>query len=308
MHWTHYRPSKKAVFWALMLVSALSVFLPPKLTNSPKHASTQLLAPLQDFARLLTFQTRVPADPDRHVDPDPALMHQLASQTLQVKQLREDIERLQGLHDHSIPKALQAHVVAWDIVSTRDSAVIERGRELGVNTRDWVESHVFLDKGSNAADLRAGMKVIAREVLLGRIDFVSPYMSRVRLFSDVDSLPLSVRFVGYRDGELRTVEFPCTLSGIGRGQMIVRDVPYEFIDAASTDGGAETRIRVDDFVMSDPSLQGLPVPIVVGQVTQIRADPAQRLVYDVIVESTVHRDDIRYVHIIPLINDAVAMD
>lgn len=307
MHWTHYRPSKKAVFWALMLISALAVFLPPKLTNSPKHASTQLLAPLQDLARLLTFETRVPDAPGQVAKPDPAILNELASKTMQNEQLRDDLQRMQSLRDRSISAAMQAHVVAWDIVSMRDSAVIERGNELGVNKRDWVASHVFIDHGE-AAGLVSGETVIAKEVLLGRIDFVSPYMSRVKLFSDVDAKPIEVRFTGFRDNEQRVVPFPATLHGLGRGKMIVRDVPYDFIDAASESSGTQMRIRVGDFVTSEPGKLGLPVPLVIGRVTEIRQDPKERLVYDVIVESTINRDDIRYVHVIPRIPNAVAMD
>ncbi|MCB9852472.1 MAG: hypothetical protein H6819_05205 [Phycisphaerales bacterium] len=290
-----------------MLVSALAVFLPPGLTNAPKHASTQMLGPLQDLARFLTFRGRVPKDPKLVAEPDAAIMHELASKAVQNEQLREDLERMQTIRDRSIPAALQAHVVAWDIVSMRDSAVIERGTELRVSTSDWVASHVFVDRG-DAAGVRAGEAVIAQEVLLGRVDFVSPYMSRVKLFSDVDAKPIEVRFAGLRQGEMRLVDFPCTLRGLGRGQMIVRDVPYEHIDAASEAVGDQTRIRVGDYVASAPGQLGLPVPIVVGQVTEIRHDPKQRLVYDVIIESTIKRDDIRYVHVIPLIPNAVAMD
>lgn len=291
-----------------MLVSALAVFLPPGVTNSPKHASTQLLAPLQDLAQFLTFRTRVPKDPALIAEPDPAILRALASRTMQVEQLQQDLERLQVIRDRSIPAALQAHVVAWDIASLRDSAVIERGTELRVGKSDWVASHVILDRG-DAAGLRAGQAVIAQEVLLGRIDFVSPYMSRVKLFSDIDAQPLSVRFAGLRDGELRPVDFPCTMSGRGRGEMVVRDVPYEFIDAVSEEPGNETRIRVGDFVTSSPNEQlGLPLPMLVGQVTKIQHDPKQRLVYDVIIEPNIDRDDIRYVHVIPLIPNAIAMD
>ncbi|HPF39265.1 MAG TPA: rod shape-determining protein MreC [Phycisphaerae bacterium] len=290
-----------------MLISALAVFLPPSLTNAPKHASTQLLAPLQDLARFLTFRGRVPKDPQDTAAPDPAILHELASRTAQNEQLRQDLERMQRLRDRSIPAALQAHVVAWDIVSLRDSAVIERGSELRVSRSDWVASHVFVDRG-DAAGLRAGEAVIAQEMLLGRIDFVSPYMSRVKLFSDVDAQPVEVRFEGLRKGEMHFVDFPCTLRGLGRGQMIVRDVPYEYIDAASEPVDDRTRIRIGDFVTSAPGQLGLPVPLVIGHVTEIRQDPKQRLVYDVIIEATVQRDDIRYVHVIPLIPNAVAMD
>lgn len=290
-----------------MLISALAVFLPPSLTNSPKHASTQLLAPLQDLARLLTsFGSRPSTSLAPRAEPDPAIMHELASKTMLNEQLRADLERMQGIRDLSIPAALQAHVVAWDIVSTRDSAVIERGNELKVSESDWVTSHVFLDRGDAA--VRSGQAVISREVLLGRVDFVSPYMSRVKLFSDIDAKPIKVRFEAIREGESRVVDVPCTMRGLGRGQMIVRDVHYEYIEAASDALDGKTRIRVGDYVTSEPNQLGLPVPLVVGHVVEIRHDPKQRLVYDVIIEPTVNRDDIRYIHVIPLIPNAVAMD
>lgn len=304
MHWAHYRPSKKAVFWSLMLVSALTVFLPPRITELTKH-TTQLLTPLQDLARFVTFQARVPAEPT--VDPvDSPIARELASKTVQISQLRDDLARMQSIHDLSITAALQAHVVAWDIASMRDSAVIERGSELGVRSRDWVATRLVIDRGETAG-LRAGDTVIAQESLLGRVELVSPYMSRVKLLSDVDSEPVYIRFAGLRDGEMRLLPTPATLHGMGRGQMIVRDVKYDLIETAGEPGDG-MRIRIGDLVTSSPGEMGLPVPLVIGRVVEIRQDPKQRLVYDVIVEAGAARDSIRYVHVIPLVPNAVAME
>jgi len=304
MHWAHYRPSKKAVFWSLMLLSALAVFLPPRMTNVTKHA-TQLLTPLQDLAQFVTFQARIPGAPTTDPDDTP-LARELASKSVQITQLRGELARMQTIRDLSIPAALQAHVVAWDIASMRDSAVIERGSELGVRSRDWVATHLVIDRGG-ATGIRSGEAVIAQETLLGRVELVSPYMSRVKLLSDLDSQPVEIRFVGLRGDEMRMLPTPATLHGLGRGQMIVRDVPYDLIDTGgnSTDG---LRIRIGDLVTSAPDQIGLPVPLVIGRVVEIRKDPKERLVYDVIVESTAERDTIRFVHVIPLVPNAVAMD
>ena len=304
MHWTHYRPSKKAVFWSLMLISALAVFLPPRLTDKTKHA-TQLLTPLQDLARFLTFHTRVPAAPAAG-QTDPALVRELASKAVQIKELRDDVARLQLIRDMSIQAALQAHVVAWDIASMRDSAVIERGSERGVHDRDWVATHLAIDRG-DASGIRGGEAVIAQEALLGRVELVSPYMSRVKLLSDVDADPIEIRFVGVRDGETRMMPTPATLRGIGHGRMIVRDLSYELIET-SGEASDTMRLRIGDIVTSAPGQVGLPVPLVIGVVAEIRQDPKERLVYDVIVNAAADRDEIRYVHVVPLVPNAVVLD
>ncbi|MFQ5430011.1 MAG: rod shape-determining protein MreC [Phycisphaerae bacterium] len=300
------RPSKKSVFVVLMLLSAVSVFLPPQVTDAAKH-TPQLLVPFQDLVYYATHWasrsvSRIgEGDTFARQDHD-ALMRQIVSQAGLIEQLRDENRRLGALRHRAIPLALQAQVVARDIAEWRRSLLIERGSELGVRRKDWLASHLFLDQG-RFSHVRQGQAVIAREVLLGRVEQVSPYMSRVQLFTDVNCPPIEVRVGAPRDGGFEFVDYPCSLRGRGRGEMAILDVDYHHVRAEPDEnaGSGPRRIRIGDYVCSAPGQLGLPEPMVIGRVVAFEQDPTKRLVFDVIVKPDVPLDQIRYVHVIPLL-------
>jgi len=296
-----------------MVLSAVAVFLPPWLTDASKHG-TQLLVPLQDAAYYAThWAAKSVADIGNPQAADQAreqaLMNELASQAGLIEQLREDNERLGGLRKKAIPFALQVQVVARDIAAWRDSLLVERGSELGVRREDWAASRLFLNQGA-LNQVQEGQAVIAREILLGRVEEVSPYMSRVQLFSDLDSPPIEVRVGSMRDGEFEFVDYPCSLRGRGRHQMVIKAVDYRYIDgqAESTAEDGKRRIKVGDYVCSAPGQLGLPQPMVIGRVTEISRDPQRRLVSDVLVAPAIDIDQLRHVNVIPLIPTEVAIE
>lgn len=308
----HYRPSKKAVFAWLMTLSAIAIFLPPEVTNASKH-STQLLVPMQDLVYFATHWTsrsvsRNVQTQEKKQQAEDALIRQLISHAATIEQLREENLRLGALRNKAIRRAMLAQVVAQDATGWRSSLLVERGSELGIHRKDWVSSQLFIDQG-RVNDADEGQAVIAREVLLGRVAQASPFMSRVQLLTDVDSPPIEVRVGGLDDGRPEFVDYPCSLHGRGSGKMVIRDVEHSYIvseDRAKEDG--KRRIRVGDYVCSAPGQLGLPEPMVIGRVVAIEADPKERLVYDVVVESTISLDAVRHVHVIPLIPTEVAME
>ena len=323
---SHYRPSRKTVFWGLMGLSTLTLLLPPKVTDGAKHG-LQLLVPLQDVVYFLTFQGAKKVEhigaPELELEQRiTGLQNEVVSQAGLIQQLQIENAALSAVRNKSIPRALQAHVVGRDIVEWRDSLLIERGSKLGVNPQDWIASRMFINQGA-INDVAEGCAVISREVLLGRIEQVSPYMSRVCLFSDVNSAPIKVRVGGFQDGRFQAVDYPCSVHGRGRGEMIIRNVDYRHIEkdaigdnGTESDGSSDTPltpdrsrgIRVGDYVYSAPGQLGLPAPMVIGRVTQIVEDPSRRLVYDVVVSSSIRLDEVRTVSVIPLIPTDVAMD
>lgn len=297
----------------LMVLSAVTVLLPPGLTDASKHG-TQLLVPLQDLAYFATHWaaqsvSSIGEPRDRDAQTEDALMHEIASQAGLIEQLRSDNQRLGGLRKKGIPFALQAQVVARDIAAWRDSLLVQRGSELGVHRKDWAASRLFLNQGSFNR-VRQGQAVIAREVLLGRVEQVSPYMSRVQLFSDVDSPPIEVRVGQMRDGRFEFVDYPCSLRGMGRGKMMIQAVDYRYVREAkeATEQDGKRKIGLGDDVCSAPGQLGLPQPMVIGRVTGIERDPKRRLVFDVVVEPAVAIDRIRNVNVIPLIPTEVAIE
>ena len=313
MHLRGYRPSKKAIFVALMTLSAVALFLPPGIAGASKHG-TQLLVPLQDAVYYATnWAGRSLAKNDERRDEiqsiDEGLTRQLASQAVRIEQLQAENERLGRIRNKGIRRALQAQVVAHDVAAWRDSYLVDRGSELGVHRQDWVASRLLLNQGY-LNKVEEGRAVIAREVLLGRVEQVSPYMSRVQLFTDIDSPPIEVRVGAIRDGRFEPVDYPCSLRGIGRGKMLIQHVDYRHVhdESESAEDDGKRRISVGDIVCSAIGQLGLPQPMVIGRVTAIRKDPRERLVYDVVVEPEVSPNDVRHVHVIPLIPMEIAME
>lgn len=306
MRWLEYRPSRKTVVTLLMLLSALSLVFPPKITDAPKH-TMQLLAPLQDLVSFLTFNASrsLKQAQDPTIDERTAiegLRHQIASQAGMIEQLKQEKERLGGIRDKFIPRVLQAQIISRDIAEWRDSILVERGSQLGLRPKDWIASRLFINQGS-VNSVEQGQAVIAQEVLLGRVEQVSPFMARVQLFSDIDCPPVEVRIGSLTPAGFEFVEYPCSIRGHGRGQMIIKDVDYRYIgDVPGNEHDPKIRkIRVGDDVCSAPSQLGIPEPMVIGRVVKLQENSKKRLVYDVIVEPAISVDDVRYVHVIPLI-------
>ncbi len=300
--------SQRTIFILLMIFAALAMLAPRGWTDPIKHV-TQVVVPAEDLsfsashkaaARLEELDREAEA---RHDNRAEVLMRELASEAALSDQLRKENDRLRALREeYRIPPSvpiLPAKVVAHDIVAWRDSALIQRGSLRDVSFKDWVTSRLFLDQGA-ATGAGEGHAVLAREALIGRIEQVSPYMSRVQLFSDVDCPPIAVQ-IGSIDGTLvRLVDYPCSLRGEGRGRMKIADVPYKYIQTEDSTTSAEQppRIKPGDVVFSAPEHLGLPVPLAIGRVESVEGNPKKRLVYDVHVVPVVSLKELRDVYII----------
>jgi cell shape-determining protein MreC len=309
MPWSDYKPSKRAVFAGLMVLSALALALPRDWSDALKNAGQLLVAPMDWLYRLshgaAASVSRLNPAFNHDAKEQQVLLHQLASQVATTEQLREENARLRALRDGGLSVSLPllpAKVVARDVVAWRDSVLIERGSTRGVGRRDWVASRFFVDQG-RAAGLEEGQVVLAGECLLGHVEQVSPYMSRVQLLSDIDGPRTEVRVGARRGQSFEFVDYPCSLRGHGRGRMIIEDVPYQYVEATAIrePGPDQRRIRVGDLVFTSPGQLGLAVPLVVGEVIELVENPKKRLVVSLLVRPPVPIDRIREVFIIPLV-------
>lgn len=306
-----FKLSQRSIFILLMVGSVLALLVPRGWTDPIKHL-TQVVVPAEDLsysaahgaaAGLNELDRNVAAKRDSLSE---MLTRELASETAFSEQLRQENERLRALRrEYRIPPSvpiLPAKVVAHDIVAWRDSVLVERGSLRDVSFKDWVTSRLFLDQGA-ASGASEGHAVLASEALIGRIEQISPYMSRVQLFSDVDSPPIAVQ-IGSIDGSLvRLVDYPCSLRGEGRGRMKIANVPYKYIQTDDNDRSAEQppRIKPGDMVFSAPEHLGLPVPLAIGRVESVEENPKKRLVYDVHIVPVVPLKELRDVYIISTI-------
>lgn len=312
MRISQYRPSKQATYAGLMALSTLAILLPPRLTDGTKHG-TQLLVPLQHVAYALTFKSLNALEAARRQDAPAApaaaaLQNIIASQAVKIEQLEEEKARMGQIRTRARTRALQAQIVARDLVAWRDTVLVDRGSEGKVRKRDWVASRFFIDQG-DLSDVQQGSAVIAKDVLLGRVEMVSPYMSRVQLFSDLDFKGIEVRIGDYVQGGFKLVDHANMLIGLGDGRMGIENVDYRVVQLpheAPPDDGV-VRIAIGSWVCSAPGTLGLPEPMVIGRVAAIEEDRRQRLVHKLIVEPALAIDDVRYVHVIPLLSTEIPM-
>jgi cell shape-determining protein MreC len=307
MAWHRFRPTRGGVFAALLAISAIALFLPPTWSNSLKHVA-QLLVPASDLAKsagafALQPLRRAAITDDTSGDAQ-VLLRELASQTALTAQLREENDRLRALRDQQLPPAiplLDAKIVARDVALWRDAILVARGSARGVKRHDWVASRLFVNRG-RASGLDEGQAVLARQCLLGIVEQVSPYMSRVQLLSDIDGPRVEVRIARVVKDRLRIMDYACSLRGAGRGRMTIENVEAQYVQLDATEPEAKLqRIRAGDLVLTAPGQLGLPVPLTIGKVAAIEENPRKRLVYHLSVDPLVAVGEIRDVFIVPLV-------
>ena len=238
MSWPRYRPSKKSVFVSLMILSGLAILLPNSWTDPLKHI-VQALVPAQDF---LTGVTRKAITSVEGLDPDSArrdwdrreraLKNTIVSQGGRIQGLLDENAKLSALREGGLGRTiplLLVRVVAHDIVAIRDAVLVNRGSSRDVRLKDWVASRFFVDRGEFDG-INSGHAVLAGESIVGRVEFVSPHMSRVQLLTDVDAKPIEVRIGKIEDGKLDAVDYICSLRGHGAGEMVITDVHLHLPD------------------------------------------------------------------------------
>lgn len=308
MSWHRFHPTRGGVFTLLLAISAIALFLPPAWSDSLKHVA-QLLVPASDLAKSAgDFALRPLRSAASGVDgagDTEALLRELASERALIAQLQEETDRLRALRDHQLPPAiplLDAKIVARDVAQWRDAILVARGSSRGVKRHDWVASRLFLNRG-RASGVDEGQAVLARQCLLGVVEQVSPYMSRVQLFSDIDSPRVEVRVARAAKGRVQLFDYACSLRGAGRGRMTIENVEAQFVqpDADAEPEAKSPRIRLGDLVLTAPGQLGLPLPLTIGKISAIEENPSKRLVYHLSVEPMVNVGELRDVFIVPIV-------
>jgi cell shape-determining protein MreC len=285
------RPSKPTVFKLLMLGAAVLMLLPTDLL-APLRNATQLLALPQLVARESGLQVTQrfrsiaasPVSPEQHelaLREKAALENQNVSLHQQVTELQGLVEELAHTRRHGFPPQgvlIPARIIGLDAAAGRDSLIISKGRSRNVKMGDWVASRLFLEIGTGDG-VREQLLVLAQECLIGWVEQVSPWASRVVLLTDVlANRAMPIRIASRENGlPLLADNLPVNfaLRGAGHGKMVVSDIPREFVDAG--------QIRIDDLVVSDPANPDLPVSLVVGRITELSHNRKKPLYYDAVV-------------------------
>lgn len=326
MRWLRHTPPKTLIFWGLIVLSAVSLALPAGWSDGLKSL-TQLLVPPQDWLHRTARRTadglhewaQSAGGEDARAqsaaaatDLDHAAMeNQILALTGQLEEIRRENSSLRGLRERYLPpgvRLVSAHVVARDVAAWRDTLLLSRGANQAVQRSDPVTTRLFVGTGTRDG-VAIGHLVVAREILIGQVEQVSPYSSRVQLFSDI-GVRTPVRIGRVAAGRTQWVDYPCTLLGRGRGEMVIADVPLRYIDdeAASGDessGGTRSRgsaspdrMRPGDLVVSPPRPPELPTPMAIGRIESFEHDARKRLVATVHVKGLIAEEDIREVFVV----------
>jgi cell shape-determining protein MreC len=287
----------------LFAVSAVAFFLPQRWTGG-LMSLIQILIPFQDATRVAvdaaTDSLRpgpepVPAEAFEAIQREKtALEHQLAAMSVRLADLSEQNSILTAIRTYEVNdqriwtrgRLIPARVVAEDLLSWRDSRLINAGTLRSVQRGAPVMSDLFgIDQGSENG-LRPGMAVLLSEALVGFVVDAGPHVARVRLISDVDT-KMRVRIGRFTDDQFIPSPHVFYLTGQGDGAMEIRDVSRDDVDSGS--------VQVGDRVLADPAAGSAPAAMTIGTISDIRTDRHNPLLRILTVQSPV--DALREVYV-----------
>jgi len=288
-------PQSKKPALLLLLIAAVLFALPPSITG---HAAglLQVLAPLQnavggatDVAESLV-RGESPSDDARR--DHAGLQSLIATLATQNEALRQENERLTRVRERGLGvrgRLIPAHVIAEDSLPWRVSKTLLAGTQRGVRRGDAVISEYFSIDLAVPDAVDAGMAVLSAETLVGVVEQVSPFASRVRLLGDpATRMPVSIGRVA--EGRVAVMEESFWLVGRGRGRIEIRDVHHQYV----RDG----EIQIGDVVLTQPDDPRLPPSINIGTVTTMTPDPDNGLLYILTVDPGLDAGDLNRVYVV----------
>jgi cell shape-determining protein MreC len=290
---------------ALLLLSVIALLLPSTWTRKLislaqvlvpfQHATTAAVDSLNDS---LEPETKAVSGEEHaaFLRERAGLEHQVAALSARVEELEQEVDiltatRLWGSQSGRIGaqgRLIPARVVAKDLLPWRSSKLLNVGSLQGVRSGAPVSSDEFsIDRGSDGG-LQSGMTILLREALVGVVEQVGPYASRVKLLSDVD-VAMKVKLGRFTDEGFAVTERYFWLTGRGGGVMEIRDAKRQEVD--------EGLIQVGDTVLSDPNSEMLPAAMTIGRVTAIQPDHDNPLLAILTVRGAVAEADLRRVYV-----------
>lgn len=148
------------------------------------------------------------------------LAQQVGQQQLLIGEMERQVAELSGLRDQladSRARIIFASVVGGDTSPQRETITISKGRRHGVEQGDWVAAGAPPAERDPAA---TGRDLLLRQWLIGRVDEVQPYLSRVQLTTDPHFGPQRVWTArALADGTWQLADQQCGLTGSGSGIM-----------------------------------------------------------------------------------------
>jgi cell shape-determining protein MreC len=202
-----------------------------------------------------------------------SLQHEALTLAAQVDNLKQEVDLLRATRQFSAGgknlgargQLIPAEVISDDSLQWRSSLLLSAGSVQGVQGGQMAASRVFSVRLGANEGARSGLAILRGEVLVGRIEQVGTHTSRVKLLSDVTE-QRKVRIGRLTDRGAAMIEGYQWLTGLGRGRMEIRGVDRRLVDPQ------RPVILANDIVLSDPSLEELPTPMVIGVIESITPD------------------------------------
>ncbi|MCP4592175.1 MAG: rod shape-determining protein MreC [bacterium] len=298
------RITRRRVFVGLLFCSAVGLLLPQQFTA--RLASLfQIVVPFQEAANrginavdaALAEEPELSAAEAEHLlTENAALRHSVASLRANSQVLAQANQELTGVRAHGLPgRLIPAHVVTPDALVWRESLLVDAGSLRGVRRLAAVASNHFAVGVGAEQGVRNGQAVLAAEVFVGSVDYAATHTARVRLVSDPSTrMPVQIaREWGDSMAPLDAELF--WLVGAGGRRARVIDVDHQYV----RDGG----IAVDDDVLTVSDPDRLPVPLVIGRITEIRHAPGNPLLRTLEVELALDPDTLRRVYVVDVLGE-----
>lgn len=298
---TRFRPRRRSTSWrvptTLAALSLAAILLPASMTQ---HAASfaQLFVPFQDAvcrAADIAAGTLTSAGVDHTRDSERelhALRSTIVSLAAQNQWLRGENETLTGVRGRGLGnrgRLIPGRVVADDPLPWRDSRLLLGGLRRGISRGDGVMSRHFSVDLGDADGARTGLAVLGAEILVGVIDQVGSYTSRVKLLSD-PATRMSVTVGRMGETSFSRVEASFWLVGGGHGRIEVREVDHRYV----TDG----RIKTGDVVLTREDDPFLPPLVTIGVIHRITVDPENGLLYVLTVHQPLRIDELRRTYVV----------
>jgi cell shape-determining protein MreC len=295
------RISRRSVLAALIFASVIALVLPERITGR-LMSIVQVLIPFQDWTtrtieaagdRLAGHDfTAVPSGQlDALERENTALRHQLLSLTARYHEVSAENLELANIRQRGLDfgALIPARVVAADALPTRQSRLINAGALGGVQLAAPVASEHFTVQFGRPGAARDGLSVLTGEVLIGFTCQVGTHSARVRLLTD-GKTRMSVLIARLAEHKFHPLDKEFWLVGTGGPLLEIHDVDHRYIRSEA--------IQVGDTVLSSANDPRLPASLTIGEITNIRKDPDNTLLYVLEVTPPIRGEDIRRVFVV----------
>ncbi len=270
-------------------------FALPRVFTSRANSLLQVLVPFQDGVTRLADGL---GSGDGAMDPvgeailDEGLRSAVVSLAAQNQSLRQELATLTSVRDRGLGprgRLVSTRVVAGDATSWRDSRQILGGSKKGLSAESGVVTDTFAIHLKEDDSIGAGLAVLSAERLVGVVEHVGTFVSRVKLLSDRET-ELTVTTARLEGERLLPVGANFLLVGRGHGRVQIREVHHQYVEDGT--------IALGDYVLTLADEPVLPPSITIGTISAITPDRHNALLYTLEVDPGVDYAKLRRLYVV----------